>query len=353
MTQSPPELPARYEFTGTVFSGGQGDVFLYRDLFLDRAVAVKVLKNVADVGGLRAELRALSSVRSKHVVQPFDLVAHGDGQVALLLEFVPGVDLSGYVPSGVDAYLKTLFQIACAVADINGAGLIHRDVKPRNMKFDAEGLIKLFDFGLTSWIDDAETTVHRGTEYYRAPELYVPGPVTLTPAADVYGFGVTAWQLSTGSLPWQLRAMPTTSLPDSFGTHVLGIPDRVVSVLDASLSLDPVARPTSATIRNTLQSQLLYGRHVGRAIWGLKVGELRLANRTLRINAQPVGEATLQYDGFEFSVSSCTGDVFINGIPTTVGAILPESCVVTIGAEALGSGRTHVTFDVSHPEVIV
>jgi serine/threonine-protein kinase len=221
------------------------------------------------------------------------------------------------------------------------------------MKLDAEGLIKLFDFGLTAWVGDAETLLHRGTEHYRAPELYDAGPVTLTPAADVYAFGVSAWQLSAGALPWQLRAMPTTSLPDSFGTHALGIPERVTSILDASISLDPAARPTSATIRATLQSQLLFGRHVGRAIWGLKVGELRLAHKTLRINALPVGEATLQYDGFEFSVAACTQNVSVNGIPAVAGTVLPESCVISIGAESLGAGRTHVTFDVSHPEVIV
>src|SRR6266540_4127594 len=103
----PINLPARYTATGTVFPGGQGDVYIYTDNSLQRIVAVKVLRDVADQDALRAELRALSAIQSKHVVQPFDLVEDTvTGRPALIQEYVPGNDLDGYVAPDLQTYLK-------------------------------------------------------------------------------------------------------------------------------------------------------------------------------------------------------------------------------------------------------
>ena len=347
-------LPARYTATGTVFPGGQGDVYVYTDNSLQRMVAVKVLRDVADQDALRAELRALSAIQSKHVVQPFDLVEDTvSGRLALIQEYVPGNDLDGYVAPDLQTYLKVLFQIASALADVHAAGLIHRDIKPRNMKFDDEWIVKVFDLTLTCDIDDAETTAFRGTNYYRGPEMFAAAPVILTPAVDVYAFGVTAWKVSRGDLPWQLRAMPTAARPDSFGTHALNIPTDVANALDECLEPDPSKRPSARSLRDLFKKHILFGRHVGQLVHQGRTAELTTAQPTVRVNAGPIESVTIKYDGLDFLISNFAGDVSVNGIAATINGVLPGSCVITIGADSLGSARQHLTFDVSHPEVVI
>ena len=95
---------------------------------------------------------------------------------------------------------------------------VHRDIKPSNIKFDGEGILKILDFGLVSQLPtDDETIDARGTRNYLAPELYDPPPIKVTPAIDVYAFGVTAWYLlGAGVLPKSLRQIP----PQVFLRHL-------------------------------------------------------------------------------------------------------------------------------------
>ena len=81
--------------------------------------------------------------------------------------------------------------------------------------------------------------------------------------------------------------------------------------------------------------------------------ELTSAQPTVRVNAGPIGSVTIKYNGLDFLISNFAGYVSVNGIPATINGVLPGSCVITIGADLLGSGRQHLTFDVSHPEVVI
>src|SRR6266478_1420176 len=218
MTKPPISLPARYGKPKRVFAGGQGTVFICRDSYLDRDVAIKFLRPGGDKAALIKEVQALSSIRSKHVVQLYDvLTGESDDNVGIVLEYVPGRDLSQFQSADVTANLSVLYQLSCGIADIHANGIIHRDVKPKNAKFDDDGIIKLFDFSLSCSDDEAETTAVRGTRQYRAPEFFNTPPVAFTQSVDVYAFGVAAWQLSEQGLRSELRAAPPRPAP-SFGT---------------------------------------------------------------------------------------------------------------------------------------
>lgn len=143
-------LPKRYCQTGSVAKGGFGDVLFCEDIHLQRKVAIKFLQDPADIRRLLDELRALLLMRSKHVVQVLDIIPSSTGVVGIVEEFIDGDDLwnSPLPRTSPDQYLKTLWQIAHGIADIHSADVIHRDIKPNNMKFDAEGIVKIFDFGL-------------------------------------------------------------------------------------------------------------------------------------------------------------------------------------------------------------
>jgi eukaryotic-like serine/threonine-protein kinase len=251
------------------------------------------------------------------------------------LEYLPGPDLASLSTNDAGAMMKVLYQISSGIADMHSSGLLHRDIKPKNMKFDSNGVIKLFDFGLSCDADDAVTVARRGTREYRAPEFYGDGPVALTPAVDTYAFGVTAWKLIAQTLPWELRTSPPRLAP-SFAQLQIGLPDE---------------------IRNALSNQLLNGNHQGSLVYvtnaGTNTRKLNSTNNRVRIRVANIGSVSINYTGLDFRLIDVSGDVFINGVAASEYFKLPDSCVLILGAPSLGSKRLFITFDVSHPEVVL
>src|SRR5437667_12663682 len=124
-------LPSRYQPTGRHFGGGQGVVSVWKDQSLGREVAVKVLSSGGIGGSLRDEAALLATIRSKHVVELFEVgVDLSTGKEYLIMEFVGGSELNGYKPNDLQSLYLTLYQITCGLADIHAAGCIHRDLKP-------------------------------------------------------------------------------------------------------------------------------------------------------------------------------------------------------------------------------
>jgi eukaryotic-like serine/threonine-protein kinase len=353
MTNPPIRLPARYGKPSQTFTGGQGTVFICRDSYLDRDVAIKFVEPGSSTDELIKEVQALSAIRSKHVVQLYDVLTdHRGTSVGIVLEYVPGNDLTSFQSSDSTTVLRLLYQVACGIADIHAAGLIHRDVKPKNGKFDADGIVKLFDFALSCAIEEAETTAARGTTPYRGPEYYRRRPISLTNAVDTYAFGVTAWRLAEQTLRSELRSVPPRLAP-SFGTCSIQFPSGVVSVLDETLDHDPTKRPAMAAVRDILQKHILQGKHNARVSDGTTAVMLTKVGQNARIALGTVGSAFVGYDGLDFVLSQVTGDVYVNGVPAQANMRLPHSCVIIIGAPNLGSDRKFITFDVSHPEVVL
>jgi serine/threonine-protein kinase len=180
------------------------DAVICKDRHLDRLVVIKSLKKDAEPQRLLDELAALQEIRSKHVVQVYDVIRDGSGTIcAIVEEFVPGDDLfSTPTPTSADDLIKALYPIAEGIADIHSHHLVHRDIKPNNMKFDAEFCLKIFDFGLSRLEGAGATTTDVVvTPGVGAPELFVAGPsgkVEFSQAIDVYAFGATALFLPLG-----------------------------------------------------------------------------------------------------------------------------------------------------------
>jgi serine/threonine protein kinase len=228
-------LPPRYVPTGKKFSGGgTSDVIICDDGHLDRTVVVKALKPGVDQRRLLDELAALQAIRSKHVVQIYDIIRdESDTITAIVEEYLPGEDLTrSSVPATVDDFLAMLYPIAEGIADIHAHGRVHHDIKRGNMKYDAEGCLKIFDFGLSRDASkNASTLGLIGTRGFMAPELFRPGAdgrVSFTPAVDVYAFGATCLAIARGRIPSDLMQVPP-SLPSpsvDFSKLALGLPSE-------------------------------------------------------------------------------------------------------------------------------
>ncbi|WP_208604732.1 protein kinase domain-containing protein, partial [Pseudomonas lactis] len=102
-------------------------------------------------------------------------------QPAIVLEFINGETLSSASFSADTNYLHLIWQISCGLADIHSHEIIHRDIKPGNIKIDGEGVVKILDFGLSRNNAAAETRSIIGTPVFMAPELWGDQTIALTP----------------------------------------------------------------------------------------------------------------------------------------------------------------------------
>jgi serine/threonine protein kinase len=353
----PFKLPARYSYEGPTLDGGQGEVYVCRDLYLDRKVAIKVMKGVSDATEIGKELAAIQGVRSRHVAQIYDLVkSEHHARVGLVQEYVPGPNVKDYAKkvNVSQEYLRVLYQIATGISDIHQCGKIHRDIKPNNIKLDAEDIVKILDFGLAADAGpDVETNDARGTPCYIAPELYVTPPIKYTAAVDTFAFGVTARVIAEGGaiLPVFRQTPPYAQPFPSFSTSPVEIAPEVVTVLDLTLETDPKKRPPMAQVRDVLARRLLYGKHRAVVTYGA-LHELSTPGKSINLQTS-AGAVTIRYDGLRFVVESLSGDVYINNTIARTGITLPGSCVITFGDAYLGAGRTFVPFNVSHPGVVL
>jgi eukaryotic-like serine/threonine-protein kinase len=345
-------LPSRYKPTGQAFSGGQGVVTIWADTWLDRKVAVKVLATSGIGGSLRNEAALLAAIRSKHVVELFEINQDpSSSKDYLIMEFVDGGDLDRYTPKDSKDLLLTLFQIASGVADIHVANCVHRDLKPQNLKRDQADVIKIIDFGIGG-PNPVNTSSGRGTDGYRAPEFFSI-PITIGQPADVYALGVIAHEFCFGSIHPHLYQYPP-SPPPSLASARIGsaksrLPEEVVQVLDKCLLPNASERPTAANVKLVLAKHLLKNQHIAEFFFNNKIHSASRSSPQFQISASN-GSFKVSYTGVDFIVSDITGDVFVNGVKAVNGMTLPNSCVIGIGTD---QDRAFIPFNVSHPEVVL
>lgn len=346
----------RYEFSGKPLHGGMAAVLPCHDSILERQVAIKIMPGSAQRRRVRDELSALLKMRSKHVVQVYDILSMNGDDLAIVQEFIVGDDLfsPAVVPTSDLDYVKLVWQIASGISDIHALGIIHRDIKPNNMKLDAEGLIKIFDFGLAREEGpNAATTGFIGTRGFAAPELY-RHDAQFTAAVDIYAFAMTALYLGLQSVPAELYAQPPR--PPSanyFDLLPYRLNGEVTSILHACLSADPLVRPPMQEVRRILAKHLLYDRHKALIVFNGRPSYLDRSNRSVSLDLPRMGGVEIQYDGFSFRVIAVSGSVYINNAPCSLNDVLPGACVVTLGAPEFRNLRKYITFDLSHPEIVL
>ena len=357
MTNHLPTLIAdRYEVAGTVLAGGMASVLPCKDRVLDRWVAIKVMPGSADLRRIRDELRALLKMRSKHVVQVYDILRLNKDDLAIVQEFIDGNDLfdEAHMPKTQDQFLKLVWQIASGIADIHALGVIHRDIKPNNMKIDSEGVVKIFDFGLARDEGEGASTVgFVGTPGFAAPELYA-AHAKFTAAVDTYAFGATAIFLGLRNLPDELKQRPPVFAgADYFASFPYKLADEVEDSLSSCLSPSPANRPLMRDVRNVLAKHLLYDRHKALVVFKGEATYLDASRRSVGLRLPSMGEVEIRYDGFCFQVHSVSGDVFLNNRQVVIGDVLPGACVIALGSPDKRNKRKYITFDLSHPEIVL
>ncbi len=260
----------RYQVEELIGRGGFGFVFGGRHALLGRAVAVKVLRPEYARDELPRrrflrEARTASQLVHEHIVGVLDFGVDAELDVTyLVMDRVAGSTLAHALADGqpmpVARALPILLKIARALAAAHAAGVVHRDLNPRNILLvpaahGDEG-VKLCDFGLSRLIDGRDRVtragVVMGTPAYMAPEQ-LRGDGGQDHRVDLHAFGVTAFELLTGRRPFA-AATPAALIARKLSTDpertrelpIDGVPPEVEALVQRCLERDPAARPASA-----------------------------------------------------------------------------------------------------------
>lgn len=352
-------IPTRYEPLQKPMRGGMSHVYICKDTLLKRKVAIKFVDDPEDERRLLDEISALQNVRSKHVVQIYDVFRDESAPCyGIVLEYLDGPELSvdRVGQDSLARHISILYQVASGLSDLHDQGVIHRDIKRDNIREDASGIVKIFDFGLARFSGvNSETQGFAGTFGYAAPELYPADAKKFTTAVDVYAFGILAWYL-TGQDPPSSLVPVRKGNPPSFSSLAIKLPPPICDLLDRALAVEPSARPSISQLRGALEAYLLQGSHKGLLVTSNSVRTIDASHASVRLvlSDKPGGNEWvigIHYNGFAFVVKEVTADVLVNNRLVSVGETLPKSCVITLGGN--GDKRAFATFDVSNPEVVL
>ena len=206
------------EIVKVIGRGGMGVVYLARDIKLDRSVAVKNIPTElrADSNAqtrFRREARLLASLNHPNIAVIHDILEQDEGAGHLILEYVPGETLSERLtrePFTLKEALSIGQQIAEAVSAAHEKGVVHRDLKPGNIKITPENRVKVLDFGLAKASGgedkDGKTTVTQpgriiGTPAYMSPEQ--ARGKEADHRSDVWSFGCILYEMLTGQVAFE------------------------------------------------------------------------------------------------------------------------------------------------------
>ncbi len=212
-----PEKIGRYEVQCVLGRGAMGVVYLALDPLLKRSVAIKTMRdNGEDVANTMERFKREAEISAKlnhpNIITVFDVGVDKEMGPFLAMEYIQGASLAHLIKENLpmDVGLRLLLQGMAALQAAEKGGIIHRDIKPENMLVSLEGRFKLMDFGIARGDQSRLTAAGMvfGTPSYTAPELLVGGDPS--PATDRYAFAVTAFEVFTGSLPYQGTSVGTT-----------------------------------------------------------------------------------------------------------------------------------------------
>ncbi len=235
-----------YKILGKLGAGAMATVYKAKQISLDRIVAIKKLpkkfsSNPQFIERFFAEGRAAAQLNHPNIVQAFDVGNEGD-LYYFVMEYVEGRsvhdDIVTHKRYKEGEAIDIAIQVAEALEHAHNRGLIHRDVKPKNIMITKEGVVKLADMGLARAMSDVEAAEAEagrafGTPYYISPEQ-IRGEKDIGPPADIYSLGVTLYHMVTGSVPFEGKN-PSSVMHKHLKSELVP-PDHVNPKLSAGIS---------------------------------------------------------------------------------------------------------------------
>ena len=254
-----PEKIDKYVVLGELGRGAMGTVYKARDPVLDRVVAIKMMSEDLLIeeemrNRFDREARSAAGLQHPNIVTIFDFgELEGQGVPYIVMELLEGDSLAQLMEQGKPERLKDKMQIVsqiCRGLDYaHKRGVIHRDVKPGNIQVLSDGTAKILDFGIANVEGSTiktKTGLVMGTPNYMAPEQ-ISGK-TVDHRADMWAVGVLLYELLSKDRPFTASTVPglvyqiVHAQPPGLDARALGLPAKLVSVVERVLSKDPDQR---------------------------------------------------------------------------------------------------------------
>lgn len=256
MADGIPTQIGKYEILSVLGRGGMGVVYQARDPEIDRIVAIKTISISRDLGPLSSEMnaedllqrlkmeaRSAGRLHHPNIVTVFDFGTDDDTSY-IVMEYAEGIDLAeiieGKYPLLVSDKLDILLQICSGLAYAHELGVVHRDMKPANVRLTSRRVAKILDFGLARFDTTrlTRTGFLSGTIAYMSPER-IGGQSG--PSDDIFALGGIAYELLTYK-----RAYPGTSPPEIMYKIMSVEPPPVSTVIELPQELDPIIQRSLA-----------------------------------------------------------------------------------------------------------
>ena len=256
---SGPTQIGRYQIVEQIGRGGMGVVYRARDPVLNRDVAIK--STLVDLGAdpkalahFRREARAAARLQHPNIVTIYEFGEQDDSPY-LIMEFLGGDDLSALINRGsainLQRRLDILVQLCDGLGFAHEHGLVHRDIKPGNLRVLEDGTVKLLDFGIAAAPSSGEgSKAFAGSAAYASPEQLSTGDVD--GRSDIFSAGVLAFEFLTGRQPFQgespaaLVYQILKEEPPSLRSIAPDLPAALEPVLSRALEKEPYRRWESA-----------------------------------------------------------------------------------------------------------
>lgn len=235
-----------YKILGKLGAGAMAIVYKARQISLDRTVAIKILprrfsENPDYVKRFYKEGKAAAKLNHNNIVGAYD-VGEAGGYHYFVMEYVEGKTLYEDLAKGKifteQEAVAIIMQVASALAHAHAKGLIHRDVKPKNIMINSAGIVKLADLGLARDAADVELAKSEagkafGTPYYISPEQ-IRGEIDIDGRCDIYSLGATFYHMVTGRVPFEATT-PAEVMRKHLKEPIIP-PDHINTALSAGCS---------------------------------------------------------------------------------------------------------------------
>lgn len=272
----------RYLILGNIGSGGMANVFLARDLILDREVAIKVLRydflnDQSAIRRFQREMLASTELVHPNIVTVYDAGQEGETQF-LVMEYVKGMDLKRYIqtqyPIPYGRIVDIMQQILSAVSLAHQHRIIHRDLKPQNILIDESGTVKITDFGIAVALSETsitQTNSMLGSVHYLSPEQ-ARGSMA-TNQSDIYAIGIILYEMLTGKVPFDGESAVTIALKHfqeeipSVRLYDRNVPQSLENVVLKATAKDPIDRYQSAEEMSADLATVLDPNRLNEPIW--------------------------------------------------------------------------------------
>ena len=254
-------IAERYEIVSKIGTGGMADVYKAMDHKLNRFVAVKVLKpefreDATFVKKFRSEAQAAAGLTHPNIVNVFD-VGDDEGVYYIVMELIEGITLKEYISKkgklSVKEATSIAIQVSMGLEAAHSHGIVHRDVKPQNIMLQADGSIKMMDFGIARFSRAQSQTVSDkaiGSVHYISPEQ-AKGDHT-DARTDIYSVGVMMYEMLSGKLPFDgtgavsIAIMQISEKPKPLAEVAPNIPVGLRQITEKAMEKDPADRYQSA-----------------------------------------------------------------------------------------------------------